>query len=107
MLIFPIVSAKLLYFTVILLLNFFIQDFKQIVKVFDNCKTSNRINFLNYYYIIYKLLESMNQVDILKHVPRLKSKHRILEHDKIWRRICTQLEWEFIKTRAPSQQIGY
>ena len=49
----------------------------------------------------------MNQVDILKHVPRLKSKHRILEHDKIWRRICTQLEWEFIKTRAPSQQIGY
>ena len=84
-----------------------IQYFKQIVKVFDNCKTSNRINFLNYYYIIYKLLESMNQVDILKHVPRLKSKHRILEHDKIWRRVCTQLEWEFIKTRAPCHQIGY
>ena len=77
------------------------------MKVFDNCKTSNRINFLTYYYIIYKLLESMNQVDILKHVPRLKGKQRILEHDKIWRRICTQLEWEFIKTRAPSQQIGY
>ena len=56
---------------------------------------------------IYKLLESMNQVDILKHVPRLKSKHGILEHDKIWRRICTQLEWEFIKTRAPCHQIGY
>ena len=49
----------------------------------------------------------MNQVDILKHVPRLKSKHRILEHDKIWRRVCTQLEWEFIKTRAPCHQIGY
>lgn len=77
-----------------------IQYFKQIVKVFDICKTSNRINFLNYYYIIYKLLESMEHFDILKDVPRLKSKHRILEHDKIWRKICTQLEWEFIKTKS-------
>jgi len=76
-----------------------IQYFKQIVKVFDICKTSNRINFLNYYYIIYKLLESMEQFDILKDVPKLKSKHRILEHDKIWRRICTQLDLQFIKTK--------
>ncbi len=77
------------------------------VKVFDNCKTYNRINFLNYYYIIHKLLESMNQVVILKHVPRLKSKHRTLEHDRIWRRICIQLECEFIKTRAPCPTISF
>ena len=76
-----------------------IQYFKQITQVFDTCKTLTRINFLNYYYIIYKLLELMNQTDILQHVPRMKSKHRILEHNKIWKQICIQLEWEFIRTK--------
>ena len=41
----------------------------------------------------------MNQIDILQHVPRMKSKHRILEHNKIWKQICIQLEWEFIRTK--------
>lgn len=82
-----------------------IQYFKQIVNVFEQHKPSSRINFFNYYYVLYKLLELMNCTDLLTHVPRLKSKHRILEHDKIWRCICDSLNWEFIKTRPPNRNV--
>lgn len=83
-----------------------IMFFKQIVNVFDIHKPSTRINFFNYYYVLYKLLELMNHTDILIHVPRLKSKHRIYEHDKIWRCVCDTLNWVFIKTKAPNRQTG-
>jgi hypothetical protein len=84
-----------------------IQYFKLIVNVFDMHKPSSRINFFNYYYVLYKLFELMNIDYLLIHVPRLKSKHRILEHDKIWRCVCESLNFEFIKTRAPSHQTGH
>lgn len=77
-----------------------IKYFKQIVNVFDECKTTSRVNFLNYYYVLYKLLEVMSQDDLMQHVPRMKSKHRVLEHDKIWKRICNTLNWQFVKTRV-------
>lgn len=75
-----------------------IQYFKQITKIFDICKTPNRVNFLNYYFILYKLLELIGETDIMLKVPKIKCKHRILEHNKMWKQICLQLEWKFIKT---------
>jgi hypothetical protein len=83
-----------------------INYFKQIVNVFDLYKPATRINFFNYYYVLYKLLELMDRKDLLYHVPKLKSKHRILEHDKIWKCICNALSWEYKKTKPPNRQTG-
>ncbi len=87
-----------------------IKYFKQVAEVFHECKTPSRINFLNYYYVLFKLLELMEQIDLSQVVPRIKSKHRVLEHDKIWLQICNALNWKFLKTKVgiryttPSQQ---
>lgn len=77
-----------------------IKYFKQVAEVFHECKTPSRINFLNYYYVLFKLLELMEQVDLSQVVPRIKSKHRVLEHDKIWLQICNALNWKFLKTKV-------
>lgn len=71
--------------------------FKDILYVYNSFK-SNRTNFLNYHYVIYKLLEMMKHDELLIFIPLLKSKYRLRQHDKIWLEICNALEFEYIKT---------
>ena len=57
-----------------------------------------RVNFLNYYYILYKLCELLDAPQYLKDIPMLKDPEKIIEQDEIWKKICNELEWEFIRT---------
>ena len=57
----------------------------------------DRVNFLNYYYTLYKLCELLNEKSYLPHFPMLKEQKKI-EQDEIWKKICEELEWEFIPT---------
>lgn len=82
-----------------------IKYFKQVSRVYGLCKSQNRTNFLNYYYVLYKLLELLNYDDLLGRIPRIKSKHRILEHDRTWKLICDKLNWQFIKTKLVSNNM--
>lgn len=58
----------------------------------------DRVNFLNYYYTVYKLCELLNQDEFLPYFPLLKDKEKMIEQDDIWRKICEELNWEFIPT---------
>jgi hypothetical protein len=58
----------------------------------------NRVNFLNYYYTAYKLCELLGEVQYLEHFPMLKDKEKRIEQDVIWKKICEELDWEFIPT---------
>lgn len=75
-----------------------VKMFKQIARAYDDVAKYDRRSFLNYYFIIFKLLELMGQVDLLPQVPMLKTKMRIKEHDAIWRKICEELDWSFHPT---------
>lgn len=57
-----------------------------------------RVNFLNYYYTAYKLCELLNENSYLKDFPMLKDKEKRMEQDIIWKKICEELNWEFIPT---------
>lgn len=59
---------------------------------------SNRVNFLNYYYTVYKLCELLDQRQFLPFFPMLKDRDKRIEQDEIWRNICDELDWEFIPT---------
>lgn len=59
---------------------------------------SNRTNFLNYYYTVYKLCELLDQRQFLEYFSMLKDREKRIEQDNIWRNICHELEWEFIPT---------
>ena len=71
--------------------------FRQSVRVFNESKPLMRKNFINYNYVLYKLIELLKQRELLKHNPLLR-KTRLKEHDKIWNMMCEKLDWEFIKT---------
>jgi hypothetical protein len=58
----------------------------------------NRINFLNYYYTAYKLCELLGEDKYLEHFPMLKDPEKRMEQDVIWKKICEELDWEFIQT---------
>ena len=58
----------------------------------------DRVNFLNYYYTVYKLCELLNQVQFLEFFPMLKDREKRIEQDEIWKKICNELDWEFIPT---------
>jgi len=58
----------------------------------------DRVNFLNYYYTAYKLCELLGEDDYLKHLPMLKDPEKRMEQDEIWKKICLDLDWEYIPT---------
>jgi len=58
----------------------------------------DRVNFLNYYYTVYKLCELLEQHEFLPFFPMLKDREKRIEQDEIWKKICGELDWEFIPT---------
>src|SRR6056300_591211 len=72
--------------------------FKDIQKPFDqNCPT-DRKNFLSYSYVLYKFCELLEEDEYLQYFPLLKSKTKLYAQDQIWKKICHDLQWEFIPT---------
>jgi hypothetical protein len=58
----------------------------------------DRVNFLNYYYTAYKLCELLGEEKYLPLFPLLKDREKRIEQDDIWKKICAELDWEFIPT---------
>ena len=58
----------------------------------------DRVNFLNYYYTVYKLCELLDQKEFLPYFPMLKDREKRIEQDFIWQKICKELDWDFIPT---------
>jgi hypothetical protein len=59
---------------------------------------NDRVNFLNYYYTAYKLCELLGETQYLEHYPMLKDPEKRIDQDAIWKKICEELNWEFIPT---------
>ena len=72
--------------------------FHKIQKPFEKHKPEKRKNFLSYSYVLYKFCELLGEDDYLPCFPLLKSKEKLYAQDEIWKKICTELEWEYIKT---------
>ena len=57
-----------------------------------------RINFLNYYYVLFKFCELLEETQYLHDIPLLKDREKLIEQDETWRKMCVELDWEFIPT---------
>lgn len=58
----------------------------------------DRVNFLNYYYVLYKMCELLGEVTFLPFFPMLKDPVKRIEQDEIWKKICDELSWEYVPT---------
>ena len=72
--------------------------FGQIQKPFEKHCPENRKNFLSYSYVLYKFCELLGEDDYLPCFPLLKSKEKLYRHDVIWKKITSELGWEYIGT---------
>jgi len=72
--------------------------FKDIQRPFDDNCPKERKNFLSYSYVLYKCLQLLEMDDFLKHFSLLKSREKLAEQDSIWKKICEELKWQYIKT---------
>jgi len=57
-----------------------------------------RVNFLHYYYVLFKLFELLGERHYLPEIPMLKDREKLIEQDTIWKKICEELNWEYITT---------
>lgn len=57
---------------------------------------NDRVNFLNYYGVLYKMCELLGEDKFLPHFHMLKDRIKRMEQDEIWKKICKELNWEFI-----------
>jgi len=72
--------------------------FMEIQKPYAKHCPDDRVNFLNYYYVLYKMCELLNESKFLPFFPMLKDPVKRIEQDQIWKKICKELQWEFIPT---------
>ena len=65
--------------------------FIEIQKPYAKYCPPDRVNFLNYYYTIYKLCELLEHREFLEYFPMLKDREKRIEQDLIWKKICNEL----------------
>ena len=56
------------------------------------------MNFLSYSYCLYKFCELLGEDSFMNQFPLLKSREKLYQQDCIWKKICNELKWEYIKT---------
>ena len=72
--------------------------FMDIQKPYAKHCPDDRVNFLNYYYVLYKMCELLGESDFLPFFPMLKDPVKRIEQDEIWKKICKELHWEYVPT---------
>ena len=72
--------------------------FMEIQKPYSKHCPDSRVNFLNYYYVLYKMCELLDEHSFLPYFPMLKDPVKRIEQDEIWKKICLELNWQFIST---------
>jgi hypothetical protein len=70
--------------------------FRKIQIPFIQNSPPERKNFLSYGYVLHKFVQLLGYNEYLEKFPLLKSRDKLRVQDDIWRRICLDLQWEFV-----------
>jgi hypothetical protein len=74
------------------------QMFVAIQTPFSRHAPPHRKNFLSYNYVIHKCLELLGKDEFLIYFPLLKSRIKLHECDSIWKKICQDLQWQYVSS---------
>jgi hypothetical protein len=72
--------------------------FKEIQVPFLKHSPLVRKNFLSYSYVIHKFIQILGKDEYLKYFPLLKSREKLHQQEEIWKKICKDLGWKFIRS---------
>lgn len=71
--------------------------FQAIQAPFEKHCPPDRKNFLSYSYCLYKFCELLRMDEYLNHFSLLKGRDKLYRQDEIFRKICQELNWQFIR----------
>ena len=72
--------------------------FKEIQGPFMKYCPKWRKNFLSYSYVLHKFVQLLGLDHFLPSFTLLKSREKLHQQDMIWKNICKDLKWEFIRS---------
>ena len=73
--------------------------FRDIQKPFmKHVDRKKRKNFLSYSYVLHKFVQLLGYDEYIDCFPLLKSTEKRHMQDQIWKKICAELHWKFIKS---------
>ena len=67
--------------------------FNVISSIYDKYKHNDRKSFLNYFFVLKKLLIMLGKVEYAKWIPRLKTHSKQKELERVWELITKDREW--------------
>ena len=73
--------------------NMILNIFNVISSIYDKYKPNDRKNFLNYSFLLKKLLIMLGKVDYAKCIPQLKTDSKQKELERVWELITKDHEW--------------
>jgi hypothetical protein len=72
--------------------------FRDLQGPFDAHKPRGRKNFLSYSFVLFKIFELLDLDKYLPYFPMLKSRTNLIKVDILWKRLCSDCNYEFIPT---------
>ena len=73
--------------------NTILSVFNVISSIYDKYKPNERKSFLNYSFVLKKLLIMLGKVEYAKYIPQLKTHSKQKELERVWELITKDREW--------------
>ena len=73
--------------------NAILNTFNVISSIYDKYKPNDRKSFLNYSFVLKKLLIMLGKVEYAKYIPQLKTHSKQKELERMWELITKDHEW--------------
>ena len=73
--------------------NMILNTFNVISSIYDKYKPNDRKSFLNYSFVLKKLLITLGNIEYAKYIPQLKTHSKQKELERVWELITKDLEW--------------
>ena len=73
--------------------NTILSVFNVVNSIYDKCRPNDRKSFLNYSFVLKKLLIMLGKVEYAKCIPQLKTHSKRKELERVWELITKDHEW--------------
>ena len=73
--------------------NLILNMFDVVSSIYDKYKPKGRKSFLNYYFVLKKILIMLRKIEYAKYIPPLKTRSKQNELERVWELITKDPEW--------------
>ena len=84
-----------------------LNTFNVVSSIFDKYKPNDRKSFLNYSFVLKKLLIMLEKVEYAKYIPQLKTHSKQKELKRVWEPITKDHEWAVALRKRNISQVHH